>query len=141
MQFSFEQRQRFEAYDRCVKILNLRCDLGVDRIEVNGKAVPYYHDSYSVGDEVCNDILNAIANIESTYGVHVYCIICNRYIDLGLLCTLLTVSSDESEWEMEQEDLKAMKPIAYVANLTYPEFSEWGTVVLKTHDGVVERIG
>ena len=47
---------------------------------------------------------------------------------------------NKDEWKYEKEDLKVMEPIAYVMNLTYPELSEWGTVMLKTHDGIVERI-
>lgn len=134
-------RQIMEGANRTALYLDSEPDRVPDWLYVSRLPLPYYHDSYSVEEGIRNDILTAINHIESTYGVHVYCVICNRYVDIGLLCTLLTVSPDESEWRQEREDLKAMQPLAYVANLTYPEFSEWGTVVLKTHDGVVERIG
>lgn len=134
-------RQIMEATNRTALYLDSEPDRVPDWLYVGCLPVPYYHDTYSVGEETKADIVKAIDHIESTYGAHVYCVICNRYVDLGLLCTLLTVSPDESEWPQEREDLKAMQPLAYVANLTYPEFSEWGTVVLKAHDGIVERIG
>lgn len=84
---------------------------------------------------------NTVESIEAAYGCRVYAAIYNRYKDLGDMLTLLTISSDESEWEQEREDLKAMQPISYVHNFTYPEFSEWGTVVLRMNGNVLERIG
>lgn len=80
-------------------------------------------------------------SVEGTYGCRVYAAIYNRYEELGDMLTLLTISSDESDWEQERKDLKEMLPIAYVHNFTYPEFSEWGYVVLKVNGNVLERIG
>lgn len=80
-----------------------------------------------------------IQRIEENYGVTVYAVIVNGF-DLGAMLTLLTISGNKAEWRREREDLEARMPIAYVQNLTYPELSEWGTVMLKTHDGIVERI-
>jgi hypothetical protein len=89
-----------------------------------------------------NDALKqAIESVEGTYGCYVYTAIYNRYEGLGDMLTLLTISSDESEWEQEREDLKEMQPIAYVHNFTYPEFSEWGVVLLRKNGNVLERIG
>lgn len=79
--------------------------------------------------------------VNETYGCRVYAAIYNRYEELGDMLTLLTISSDESDWEQERKDLKEMLPIAYVHNFTYPEFSEWGYVVLKVNGNVLERIG
>lgn len=89
-----------------------------------------------------NDALKqAVESVEGTYGCRVYTIIYNNYEELGNMLTLLTISSDESDWEQEREDLKEMRPIAYVHNFTYPEFSEWGSVLLRTNGNVLERIG
>ncbi len=89
-----------------------------------------------------NDALKqAVESVEGTYGCRVYTIIYNHYEELGNMLTLLTISSDESDWEQEREDLKEMRPIAYVHNFTYPEFSEWGSVLLRTNGNVLERIG
>lgn len=89
-----------------------------------------------------NDVLKqAIESVEGTYGCRVYVAIYNRYGELGDVLTLLTISSDESDWEQERKDLKEMLPIAYVHNFTYPEFSEWGYVVLKVNGNVLKRIG
>lgn len=89
------------------------------------------------------DEYKIINRIEENYGVTVYAAIYDMLddLELGEMLTLLTISGNKSEWQREREDLEARMPIAYVQNLTYPELSEWGTVVLKTHDGIVERIG
>ena len=98
-----------------------------------------YFDAADLGPE--GDEIMIIQNIETNYGVKVYATITTQCGDLGEMLTLLTISGNKAEWQREREDLEARMPIAYVQNLTYPELSEWGTVVLKTHDGIVERIG
>lgn len=89
-----------------------------------------------------NDALKQVMeSVEGTYSCRVYTAIYNRYEELGGMLTLLTISSDETDWDQERKDLKRMLPIAYVHNFTYPEFSEWGYVVLKVNGDVLERIG
>lgn len=93
---------------------------------------------YSIVQELTNDIRNF--EYENRYIV--YAVIYNEFKEIGNHLTLLYVSYEhQDEWEAEKEDLKSMEPIAYVMNLTYPELSEYGTVVLRSHDGVLERIG
>ena len=94
----------------------------------------------SLGFDPYYDDFKYINRIEENYGVTVYAVIANGLI-LQRVLTLLTISGNKAEWQREREDLEARMPIAYVQNLTHPELSEWGTVVLKTHDGIVERIG
>ena len=114
------------------------------------RSIPFYGDFfhgnwfhvdrfYTLKD---NDALKrAVESVEGTYGCRIYTAIYNRYEELGDMLTLLTISSDESDWEQEREDLKEMQPIAYVHNFTYPEFSEWGVVLLRKNGNVLERIG
>lgn len=107
--------------------------------ETHARDLVLYFDSADLGPE--GDETMIIQNIETNYGVKVYAAITTQCGELGEMLTLLTISGNKSEWQREREDLEARMPIAYVQNLTYPELSEWGTVVLKTHDGIVERIG
>lgn len=87
-------------------------------------------------------LMDKIFDFERTRNCIVYAAIYNEFKEIGNHLTLLYVSyENQDEWEAEKEDLKAMEPIAYVVNLTYPELSEYGTVVLRSHDGVLERIG
>lgn len=87
-------------------------------------------------------LIDSIFCFEHTRNCIVYATIYNEFEEIGNHLTLLYVSyGNQDEWEAEKKDLKAMRPIAYVMNLTYPELSEYGTVVLRSHDGVLERIG
>lgn len=113
-------------------------------INENARSIPFYGNwfhmdrHYSIKD---NDALKEVVKSVEDISCYVYAAIYNRYEGLGDMLTLLTISSDESEWEQEREDLKEMQPIAYVHNFTYPEFSEWGVVLLRKNGNVLERIG
>ena len=87
------------------------------------------------------ELSNDIRNFECKNDCIVYAIIYNEFEETGKHLTFLYVSNKgQDEWQAEKEALKVMEPIAYVMNLTYPELSEFGTVVLRSHDGVLERI-
>ncbi len=60
---------------------------------------------------------------------------------VGALLSILFVSSDEEEWELDKRDMEAGYPMAYVFNLDIPEFSEYGSISVKNVDGILERIG
>lgn len=103
-----------------------------------------YQAAYGDWRDLCRkypQFHDAVRKIEEGFGCTVYAMIYNSFEELGDMLTLLTISSDESEWEQEREDLKEMQPIAYVHNFTYPEFSEWGSVLLRLNGNVLERIG
>lgn len=104
------------------------------------RIIPFYGDRFYILKDN-NVFKQVVKSVEGTYGCRVYAAIYNRYEELGDMLTLLTISSDESDWEQEREDLKEMHPIAYVHNLTYPGFYEWGTVLLRMNGNVLERIG
>ena len=104
------------------------------------RIIPFYGDLFYILKD--NDVLKQVVkSVEGTYGCRVYAAIYNRYEELGDMITLLTISSDEFDWEQERAELKKMRPIAYVHNLTYPGFYEWGTVLLRTNGNMLERIG
>ena len=104
------------------------------------RIIPFYGDLFYILKD--NDVLKQVVkSVEGTYGCRVYAAIYNRYEELGDMLTLLTISSDEFDWERERAELKEMHPIAYVHNLTYPGFYELGTVVLRMNGNVLERIG
>lgn len=109
------------------------------------RTIPFFGNQASLYREHGRDgvapFCDAVMDLEGTYGCRVYAAIYNSFEELGDMLTLLTISSDESEWEQEREDLKEMQPIAYVHNFTYPEFSEWGAVLLRMNGNTLERIG
>ena len=104
------------------------------------RIIPFYGDRFYILKDN-NVFKQVVKSVEGTYGCRVYAAIYTRYVELGDMLTLLTISSDESDWEQEREELKEMRPIAYVHNFTYPGFYEWGTVLLRMNGNVLERIG
>ena len=104
------------------------------------RIIPFYGDRFYILKDN-GSLKRVVKSVEGTYGCLAYAAIYNRYEKLGDMLTLLTISSDESYWEQEREELKEMRPIAYVHNFTYPGFSEWGTVLLRTNGNMLERIG
>lgn len=79
-----------------------------------------------------------IREIEEEYGVFIYhCI--RTYTQMGMLLSCLYVSSSEEEWEMERVDLEGNRPLAYVYNADFPEFSEFGGIGIKQQFGGVIR--
>ena len=79
-----------------------------------------------------------VRKIEDKYGIFIYHII-KSYTQMGILLSFLYVSSSEEEWEMERADLDANCPIAYVYNVEYPEFSEFGSIGIRPIFGGVIR--
>ena len=114
-------------------------------IEERKRILDSEHDIHyfnSSNDSTVPDIVDDVRNFECKNNCIVYAVIYNEFEEIGNHLTLLYVPFDnKDEWEAEKEALKAMEPIAYVMNLTYPELSEFGAVVLRSHDGVLERIG
>ena len=61
--------------------------------------------------------------------------------NIGRMLTMLYVSKHKDEWDLEHEDLDALTPIAYVANLDNEECSEFGGVILKKVKNGIVRVG
>lgn len=60
---------------------------------------------------------------------------------VGALLSLLFVSSNEVEWELDRENIDEGYPTAYVLNLNTPDFSGYGAISVENIDGVLKRIG
>ena len=89
-------------------------------------------------------------NLNSTYqkmidewqeqtGNLVYHVILNRF-EFGECLSMLYVSMDEEEWELDRGDLKMMTPLVYVKNLDYEPFSEYGCIQISKFFGGLRRI-
>lgn len=114
----------------------------MERKRILGMKTSKYIFGIDQENPLIQKLMDNIFYFERTRNCIVYASIYNEFKEIGNHLTLLYVSyENKDEWETEKEDLKAMEPIAYVMNLTYPELSEYGTVVLRSRDGVLERIG
>jgi DNA-dependent RNA polymerase auxiliary subunit epsilon len=77
---------------------------------------------------------------EQEYGGVVYHAI-KSITEIGDMLTLLYVSANTEEWEQDRNDLKEDGyAIAFVENLTDPDLSELGGVVVKPRFGGVSRL-
>lgn len=86
-----------------------------------------------------------VKQIEEKYGILVYHIT-HEYTEFGELLDLMCVSSYEEGWSYEREDLdnkngNEFYSFCYALNLDYPEFSEFGTVVMREGSGGLVRVG
>lgn len=59
---------------------------------------------------------------------------------IGPMLSLLYVSKNEEEWEMDRDDLKAGYAIAYVVNINDDWCSEAGSIALRSKNGGVVRV-
>lgn len=114
----------------------------MERKRILGMKTSKYIFGIDQENPLIQKLITNIFDFECTRNCIVYAAIYNEFKEIGNHLTLLYLSDhNKDEWETEKKDLEAMEPIAYVMNLTYPELSEYGTVVLRSHDGVLERIG
>lgn len=73
-------------------------------------------------------------------GYKVYHMIHNVF-QFGECYSILFVSTDESEWEQDREDIKDNYIFVYVKNITYDYCSEFGSVAVRPQIGGLLRIG
>lgn len=79
-----------------------------------------------------------VQRFEEKYDVLVYHVIQNDTY-LGTMLTLLFVSDQPGEWEQDRAYVKARNPLTYVINLDDETQSEFGSVKVETHAGVMVR--
>lgn len=74
--------------------------------------------------------LERIQAFEMENNALVYLII-RSYTDIGKMDSYLFVCDDESEWEIDREDIAENQALAYVYNFDVPYFSEFGSIGFK----------
>lgn len=129
-----------DIYEKEIDIRKKILDIDNRKTRIRTLINGHYVELYGVETEP-KVIVPKIKAFEETYKVEAYAAIYSDFGEIGKHLTLLFVSNYKDEWENDKKWLEKMQPFAYVCNLTYPEYSEFGTVVLKCQDGEVERIG
>lgn len=79
-----------------------------------------------------------VEKFEDGYDALVYMVI-QTQANSGLHKAMLYVSDDMDEWEMDREDLEESIPMAYVVNCDIPEYSEFGSIGIKSAGGGLIR--
>lgn len=80
-----------------------------------------------------------VKKFEEEYNALVYFIV-RTETEFGTLDSFLYVSDHEDEWEMDNEDLEYGYVVAYVYSYDAPEFSEFGSIQVKSRFGGLVRI-
>ena len=83
--------------------------------------------------------LERVKEIESKYGCMVYFGILS-HTNMGDMMSYLIVSKYDEEWDMEREDIEQNIVFCFVDNLTYPEFSELGSIGIQKIFGGLKRV-
>lgn len=79
-----------------------------------------------------------VRRFEKKYGYLVYHVIDNP-TSIGRMHSYLYVSSNEEEWEQDQQDLKDGCPIVYVENVDDEILSEFDSIGIEPRNGGVIR--
>ena len=79
-----------------------------------------------------------VKEFEDEHGALVYHAT-HEYTTFGECLDLLIVSKYEDEWERDRDELMQGYAFAWVINLDYPEFSEFGTIGIKCSGGGIIR--
>ena len=95
----------------------------------------YYIDEYQEPE-----LLHKIKEFEEEYNSIVYAVT-HEVFQFGECYSFLIVSQYYEEWEMTLEDVKEGYAFSYVWNKTNEEYSEFGTITVKSFGGGIARIG
>lgn len=80
-----------------------------------------------------------VEDFEKKSGNVVYHVI-RSFTSIGEMLSLLIVSKDEEDWEMDWEDIHDGYVFSYVVNLGEPMFSEYGTIAVQNRIGGLVRL-
>ena len=86
------------------------------------------------------EFVEKVKEIEKTRNLYIYHCILNHYRDIGDVLTMLYVSEDEEFWEYEREELKDGYASAFVWDISFELYSEFGDVgIYGVNGGLVRR--
>lgn len=94
-----------------------------------------YGSLYEINDK---EVKDKIKEFENKYNATVYHLIHN-YTEFGELYSFLYVSNNEEEWEDDNADIRDGYAIAYVWNVNEEDFSEFGSIRVKSVFGGLVR--
>lgn len=128
------KQMKLEAYGR-LKDMHIHNDVIKTFMETG---TPIASNGYFLA-KLSDDDLEKICEFEKEHGVLVYYVMVGDYVELGTMQTYLYVTGNTDEWKRDREDISDGVCMAYVRNVTYPYFSEFGSVVFEPVAGVVVR--
>lgn len=89
-------------------------------------------------EEQTANMQNHIAYLEYVTGAMPYHIV-NSYTNMGEMNSYLVSSQYDEEWDYDMELVKDNVVFAFVENVTYPEWSEFGSIAVRSQIGGLVR--
>lgn len=130
----FKEAMKAEAVKR-MKGLKLS-DEAIIAYESENKLLCSY---YVLQSEVPHKILTEIRNWEKEFGNLVYHVVYSRLYGYEIY-NALSVSNYIEDWEYETFMIDQGGTMAYTINVSKPDYSESGSIVLENHRGILRRI-
>lgn len=144
---TLKEKQKQEALKR-MKALHLNRNVIYEFEELN--IINYSERQNAIFDGILYWIDNnpqfkqIIQEFEKEYGAMVYHAQLTYFNGFGQCLALLYVSKNKQEWEMDLNDLttpdKTKNVCAYVANVSCPEYSEFGYIGIESRNGGISRV-
>ena len=85
------------------------------------------------------EVLQKAKETEKKYGITFYIATFNETMFFDMY-SFLYVSSNESDWELDKEELRHGQTYAWVYNVAHPEMSEIGSIQISSKNGALIRI-
>jgi hypothetical protein len=130
----FRQVMKAEAVKR-MRRLRISDD-AIDMFESEDKLSLSF---YVLQKEVPTEILSEIRAWEKEYGNIVYHVVYSRLYGYEIY-NALSVSKYIEDWDYETTMIDKGRTMAYTINVSKPDFSESGTIILENHRGTLQRI-
>ena len=139
-QMKLEAAERLEALEIDGLHENVLSEFSADGVLNYSERAYFMGELVGVLYWVSNDesLAKAIAEFEKRYNCVAYHAT-RENTEFGRLLSIFYVSSETEEWEMDREELAHGCTCAYVVNLTYPELSEFGSILFKVSGGGIVR--
>ena len=130
----FRAKQEAEAIER-MKLLGLIANV---ISEFQNEKVINKSEQVGILYWLDEDEKNFVKDFEAENNAVVYHII-KTYTSIGCMLSVFYVSDDESEWEMDKEDMKTGEQLCYVKNIDNEDCSEFGYIQFKRCFGGIVR--
>jgi len=100
---------------------------------------------YGMDDKEVDFLLNKVKEIEENKHNKVYAITHDVFNSIGEMYTFLLVTKEDQEYCLDKVESPSPRSnyyaAAYVYNVSFPELSEFGGVIIQTFGGGITRIG
>ena len=117
-------------------------------MNIHGETIRQFEEEHTLSYSIqginywmTEEMLAIVEWLEKRKDCLVYFGILSTLVDGDVHLSLFYVPSNKKEWGLDRGDMLAGYQVVYVHNLTYPDFSEFGTIAFQPFAGGVKRVG